>query len=128
MSSKAVKAQSSSPIALVKAGQRFAFDGASGSSDALAIARYHAAYRESVPLLTVVTASAVDAQRLAAEIPYFAPDARVRQGMLESSNVRPIVEITRMMEVTRAYESMTRLVESETDLARRTVERMGRVQ
>lgn len=60
--------------------------------------------------------------------PQAAPDARVRQGMLESSNVRPIVEITRMMEVTRAYESMTRLVESETDLARRTVERMGRVQ
>ncbi|SAK54052.1 transcription-repair coupling factor [Caballeronia glebae] len=78
MPSKAAKAQSSSPIALVKPGQRFVFDGASGSSDALAIARYHAAYRESVPLLTVVTAGAVDAQRLAAEIPFFAPDARVR--------------------------------------------------
>jgi transcription-repair coupling factor (superfamily II helicase) len=78
MPSKAVNAQSSSPIALVKPGQRFVFDGASGSADALAIARYHAAYREKVPLLTVVTAGAVDAQRLAAEIPFFAPDARVR--------------------------------------------------
>lgn len=78
MSSKAVTAQSSSPIALVKPGTRFSFDGVSGSSDALAIARYHAAYRESVPLLTVVCASAVDAQRLAAELPYFTPDARAR--------------------------------------------------
>jgi len=60
--------------------------------------------------------------------PQAAPEARVRQGMLESSNVRPIVEITRMMEVTRAYEQMTNLVQSETDLARSTVQRMGRVQ
>jgi transcription-repair coupling factor (superfamily II helicase) len=37
MPSKAVISQSTSPIALVKAGQRFVFDGATGSSDALAI-------------------------------------------------------------------------------------------
>lgn len=78
MSSKAVSLQSTSPIALVKAGQRFSFDGATGSSDALAIARYHLAYREKVPLLVVLCASAVDAQRLAIEIPYFAPEARIR--------------------------------------------------
>ncbi|HMC46882.1 MAG TPA: CarD family transcriptional regulator, partial [Caballeronia sp.] len=58
--------------------QRFAFDGATGSSDALALARYHLAFREKVPLLVVMCASAVDSQRLAAEIPFFAPDARVR--------------------------------------------------
>jgi transcription-repair coupling factor (superfamily II helicase) len=78
MPSKAVTTQSSSPIALVKAGQRFAFEGATGSSDALALARYFLAWREKVPLLVVMCASAVDAQRLAVEIPFFAPDARVR--------------------------------------------------
>jgi transcription-repair coupling factor (superfamily II helicase) len=78
MPSKAVTTQSTSPIALVKAGQRFVFDGATGSSDALALARYHLAWREKVPLLVVMCASAVDAQRLATEIPFFAPDARVR--------------------------------------------------
>jgi transcription-repair coupling factor (superfamily II helicase) len=78
MPSKAVSLQSTSPIALVKAGQRFAFDGATGSSDALALARYHLAFREKVPLLVVMCASAVDSQRLAVEIPFFAPDARVR--------------------------------------------------
>ena len=42
----AASSQSSSPVALVKAGQRFAFDGTHGSSDALLVARYHLAYRE----------------------------------------------------------------------------------
>ena len=76
------------PLALVKAGQRFAFDGTHGSSDALLLARYSEAARArepqqrssagAAPLLAVVCASAVDAQRLAQEIPWFAPNARVR--------------------------------------------------
>ncbi|GAB2919226.1 transcription-repair coupling factor [Paraburkholderia jirisanensis] len=70
--------QSNPPVALVKAGQRFAFEGSHGSADALVIARYHLAYRQQVPLLAVMCASAVDAQRLAQEIGYFAPEARVR--------------------------------------------------
>ena len=57
-----------------------------------------------------------------------AAEARVRQGLLEGSNVQPILEITRMIEVSRAYESTTRMMDSESELARRTVERMGRVQ
>lgn len=56
-----------------------------------------------------------------------ATEARVRQGMLEGSNVRPIIEITRMIEVSRAYESMAKMMDSNADLSRRTVERMGRV-
>lgn len=58
--------------------------------------------------------------------PQPAPDVRVRQGMLEGSNVKPILEITRLIEVTRAYESITRMMESTQDLSRRAVERMGR--
>jgi len=54
--------------------------------------------------------------------------SKVRQGMLEGSNVRPIVEITRMIEVSRAYESMARLMESNSDLSKTAVQRMGRVQ
>jgi flagellar basal-body rod protein FlgF len=56
------------------------------------------------------------------------PDARIRQGMLEGSNVRPILEITRMIEVSRAYESMARLMESNSELSKTAVQRMGRVQ
>ena len=60
--------------------------------------------------------------------PQAAPDARVHQGMLEGSNVKTVLEITRMMEVTRAYESMAKIMDSNADLSRRSIERMGRVQ
>ena len=55
-------------------------------------------------------------------------DAKLRQGFLENSNVKPVLEITRMVEVSRAYEQTARMMDSEAELARRTVERLGRVQ
>jgi flagellar basal-body rod protein FlgF len=57
-----------------------------------------------------------------------ASDVRLRQGMLETSNVKPVLEITRMVQVTRAYEQMAKMMDSEADLSRRAVERLGRVQ
>ncbi|MBN3758002.1 transcription-repair coupling factor [Paraburkholderia sp. Tr-20389] len=72
------QSSSSTPVALVKTGQRFVFDGTHGSSDALLIARYHHAHKAQMPLLAVVCASAVDAQRLSQELAFFAPNARVR--------------------------------------------------
>jgi len=56
--------------------------------------------------------------------PQPAPDARVHQGMLEGSNVNTVLEITRMMEVTRAYESMAKMMDSNADLSRRPIERV----
>lgn len=58
--------------------------------------------------------------------PVQATDTRVRQGFLESSNVQPIVQITDMIEVQRAYERVSRIVDSTADLSRRAVERLGR--
>ena len=57
-----------------------------------------------------------------------ATEARVRQGMLEGSNVKSILEITRMVEVSRAYEQTAKMMDSEADLSRRAIERLGRVQ
>lgn len=54
-------------------------------------------------------------------------DTRIRQGSVESSNVKPIVEITRLVELTRSYERVTRMIEQSNDLSRRSVERLGRV-
>jgi flagellar basal-body rod protein FlgF len=59
--------------------------------------------------------------------PVAAPDAVVRQGMLEGSNVKPITEITRMIEVTRAYESMAKMMDANAELSRRSIERMGKL-
>ena len=55
-------------------------------------------------------------------------DVRVRQGMLENSNVQPIREITRMIEVSRAYEQMAKMMDSTAELSKSAVQRMGRVQ
>jgi len=60
--------------------------------------------------------------------PIAATDAKVRQGMLESSNVKPIEQITRMIEVSRAYEQITRMMDSQAELSRTTITRMGRLQ
>jgi flagellar basal-body rod protein FlgF len=60
--------------------------------------------------------------------PRAAEGARVRQGMLEGSNVQPILEMTRMIEVSRAYESMARIMDSTAELSKTAVQRMGRVQ
>lgn len=57
-----------------------------------------------------------------------AEDARLRQGHLESSNVKPVLEITRMVEVSRAYEQTSKMMDSAADLSRRAVDRLGRVQ
>ena len=58
--------------------------------------------------------------------PLEAPDAQVRQGMLEGSNVNTLVEITQLIEISRAYERATKMIENVNDLSRRSVERLGR--
>ena len=55
-------------------------------------------------------------------------DARVRQGMLEGSNVQPILEITKMIEVSRAYEQIAKMMDSQGDLSSKAVQTLGRAQ
>lgn len=58
--------------------------------------------------------------------PAEAPDAKILQGTLEASNVNPLIEITNLVEISRAYESVTRMIENNNDLSRRAVERLGK--
>ena len=55
-------------------------------------------------------------------------EARIRQGMVEGSNVQPIMEVTRMIEVSRAYEQTNKVMDNNNDLSRRAIERLARVQ
>jgi flagellar basal-body rod protein FlgF len=55
-----------------------------------------------------------------------APDAKLRQGMLEGSNVNPIQEITRMIEVSRAYEQMAKMMDSQATLSTQAVQQLGK--
>jgi flagellar basal-body rod protein FlgF len=54
------------------------------------------------------------------------PTAKIVQGMLESSNVNPISELTAMINVQRSYESTSRAIENENDKTRRMIETLGR--
>ncbi len=50
----------------------------------------------------------------------------VVQGALEESNVRAVVELTRIMEISRAYENAARIVRSADELRQRAIDRLGR--
>jgi flagellar basal-body rod protein FlgF len=51
----------------------------------------------------------------------------IRQGALEASNVQPVIEISKMIEVMRAYEATATLSKSQEDMMRQAVERLGQV-
>ncbi|PWR22946.1 flagellar basal-body rod protein FlgF [Zavarzinia aquatilis] len=55
-------------------------------------------------------------------------ETRVVQGMLEASNVQPVVEITRMIELQRRYQTMQNLLSEDHDLKRTAIQRLGKVQ
>jgi flagellar basal-body rod protein FlgF len=55
-----------------------------------------------------------------------APAATVMQGMIEESNVDPITEVARMIEVQRAYEAGQSFLQREDDRALRVIETLGR--
>lgn len=56
-----------------------------------------------------------------------APDAVVHQATLESSNVQPILEITNMIEISRAYERISKMMDQTAELDRRAIDRLGRL-
>jgi len=53
--------------------------------------------------------------------------AKIRQGSLEGSNVQTLTQITRLIEINRAYESMTNIMSQTSDLSRRSIQRLGSV-
>ena len=59
------------------------------------------------------------------EAPKAAEKGTIQQGMLESSNVEPVVEISHMIEVTRAYQLTASVTQSQQDLMRQAVSKLG---
>ena len=61
------------------------------------------------------------------EEPQPAPaDTRVAQGMLENSNVKPVVEMTTMIEIQRQYQSNQRMIDTEHERIRSAIQKLGR--
>jgi len=57
--------------------------------------------------------------------PQPATDAMLKQGMLEGSNVQPVSQITRLIEINRAYDAITNMMASTGQLATSAVQRLG---
>ena len=60
------------------------------------------------------------------ETPAAVKDVSIRQGMVERSNVQPMLEITNLIDITRAYERVSQMMNSNQDLSRSAVERLGK--
>ncbi|HWT51210.1 MAG TPA: flagellar basal-body rod protein FlgF [Caulobacter sp.] len=54
-------------------------------------------------------------------------DAQIHQGMLEASNVNSVIEITKLIEIQRAYEGVAKMMDNTSELSRTAVERLGKV-
>lgn len=57
--------------------------------------------------------------------PLPATEARVLQGMVEKSNVQPVLELTRMIETVRAYTRAAQILQSAEDIRREAIEQIG---
>lgn len=55
-----------------------------------------------------------------------AENSRVKQGVLEGSNVEPVVEMTRMIETLRNYQSIQKVMDSENERLRGAIQRLTR--
>ena len=54
-----------------------------------------------------------------------ASEARILQGMIEGSNVKPIIEMTEMIRLVRRYQSTQKLLEQADELRRKAVDSLG---
>ncbi len=52
---------------------------------------------------------------------------RIAQGVIEKSNVKPVVELTHMIEVSRAYISMSKMLETTSTLRQRAIQELGQI-
>jgi flagellar basal-body rod protein FlgF len=56
-----------------------------------------------------------------------AEKAKVRQGMIEGSNVLPIVELTNMIELQKSFTATREFLDKDGDLRRKSIERLSKV-
>jgi flagellar basal-body rod protein FlgF len=60
-----------------------------------------------------------------AQTPNTPPVVNVRQGALEASNVQPVIEISHMIEVMRAYQMTATMASSQEQLMRQAIDKLG---
>lgn len=55
------------------------------------------------------------------------PEIRVNQGVIEKSNVNSVMEMTRMVEVTRSYTQIAGMLQNQADMRRAAIEKLAEV-
>jgi len=63
----------------------------------------------------------------ASAAPVPSEDAHVIQGMIEGANVRPVLEITRMMDILRSFQAAQQMVDSQHELAMKAIAKIAKV-
>jgi flagellar basal-body rod protein FlgF len=58
---------------------------------------------------------------IADELPQAAPESEVIQGMVEESNVQPIIELTQMMAVLRNFQAAQKMIDTQDEMQRRVI-------
>ena len=53
---------------------------------------------------------------------------KIVSGMLEGSNVEPVIELTKMVDVLRSYQSTAKLLETYEDLERKSIQQVGKLE
>lgn len=61
------------------------------------------------------------------QAPLPAVDVTLRQGVIEGSNVQPVVELTALVELNRAYDSTQQMVQSDNERQRKAIDRLARI-
>ena len=61
------------------------------------------------------------------QAPIAATDARLVQRAVEASNVQPVLQVTRMIEVSREYERIARMMDQTAQLNSEAIDRLGKV-
>jgi flagellar basal body rod protein FlgG len=59
--------------------------------------------------------------------PQPAANVRIAQGAIEKSNVRSVLEMTRMIEVTRSYTQIAGILQQQSDMRRSAIEKLAEV-
>src|SRR5437763_11566017 len=54
-------------------------------------------------------------------------DAKVTQGAIEKSNVQSVTEMTRMVEITRAYTQIAQILQNQSDMRRSAIDKLAEV-
>ena len=81
----------------------------------------------SVPDPRVLQNAGANLYSTAAPLPAPGPNVRVESGAIERSNVKPVIEMSRLIEVNRTYASVASMIQRTDEMRRSAIERLAAV-